>query len=47
MDTLIFATVFGNTEEEIKTNSQRALSLYDNNWIPLKAPPPPAVESLY
>ena len=45
MDTLIFATVFGNTEEEIKTNSQRALSLYKNNWVPLKAPPSAGVES--
>jgi hypothetical protein len=37
--------VFGNTEAEIKTNSQRALSLYKNNWVPLKAPPSPGVES--
>lgn len=44
MDTLIFATVFGMTEQEIKTNSQRALSLYKNNWQPLKAPPAPSVE---
>jgi len=45
MDTLIFATVFGMTEEEIKTNSQRAIALYKNNWKPLKAPPAPLVES--
>ena len=45
MDTLIFATVFGMTEEEIKTNSQRAIALYKNNWKPLKAPPAPVVES--
>lgn len=45
VDTLIFATVFGSTEQEIKTNSQRAAALYNNNWKPLKAPPPPVVES--
>lgn len=45
MDTLIFATVFGMTEQEIKTNTQRAIALYNNNWIPIKAPPPPSVES--
>ena len=44
-DTLIFATIFGATEQELKTNSQRALSLYSNNWHPLKAPDPPVVES--
>ncbi|MFZ1280919.1 MAG: hypothetical protein WAR59_08780, partial [Ignavibacteriaceae bacterium] len=45
MDTLLFATVFGATEEEIKTNSQRALTLFKNNWKPIKAPPAPIVES--
>lgn len=45
MDTLLFATVFGATEEEIKTNSQRALTLFRNNWKPIKAPPAPIVES--
>ena len=45
MDTLIFATIFGATEQEIKTNAQRAISLYANNWRPLKAPDPPVVES--
>jgi hypothetical protein len=45
MDTLLFATVFGATEEEIKTNSQRALTLFKNNWKPIKAPPSPIVES--
>lgn len=45
VDTLIFATVFGATEEEIKTNSQRAVSIYKNDWKPLKAPPSPVVES--
>ncbi len=46
MDTLIFATVFGMTEQEIKTNAQRAISLYKNNWIPLQAPPAPKVEAI-
>ena len=45
MDTLLFATVFGTTEEELKTNSQRALTLFKNNWKPIKAPPAPIVES--
>lgn len=45
MDTLLFATVFGATEEELKTNSQRALTLFKNNWKPIKAPPAPIVES--
>ncbi len=45
MDTLIFATVFGNTEEDLKTNSQRANTLFKNNWKPIKAPPAPAAES--
>ncbi len=45
VDTLIFATVFGNTEQDIKTNSQRAITLYKNNWVPIKAPPAPSVEA--
>ena len=45
MDTLIFATVFGTTEQDIKTNAQRAITLYQNNWKPVKAPPPPVVEA--
>jgi hypothetical protein len=45
MDTLIFATVFGNTEQDIKTNSQRAIALYNNKWVPIKAPPSPFVEA--
>jgi hypothetical protein len=45
IDTLIFATVFGMTEDEIKTNSQRAIALYQNNWVPLKAPSAPLVEN--
>lgn len=45
MDTLIFATVFGMTEEEIKTNAQRAINLYQNNWVPIEAPPAPQAEA--
>lgn len=45
MDTLIFATVFGTTEQDIKTNAQRAVALYNNNWVPIKAPPAPSAEA--
>ncbi len=45
MDTVIFATVFGATEEELKTNAKRAISLYENNWAPTKAPPAPKIEA--
>lgn len=45
MDTLIFATVFGTTEQDLKTNAQRAITLYENNWKPVKAPPSPVVEA--
>jgi hypothetical protein len=44
MDTLIFATVFGVNEADLKTNAARALSLYENNWKVVKAPPAPIVE---
>lgn len=43
-DTLIFATVFGNNEKDIKVNAQRAISLYENNWEVVDAPPAPVVE---
>lgn len=45
MDTLIFATVFGSSEADIKTNAQRAITLYQNDWKIVKAPPAPIVES--
>ncbi len=45
MDTLIFATVFGNTEKDLKTHAQAAISLYQHDWKPLKAPEAPAVEA--
>ncbi len=45
VDTMIFATVFGMTEKAIKTNAKSAITLYKNNWVPIKAPPPPSVEA--
>ncbi len=44
-DTLIFATVFGSSEKDLKTNAKRAISLYQNNWKVVKAPPAPKVEA--
>jgi len=44
-DTLIFATVFGTGEKDLKTNTQRALALYENNWEVIDAPPAPSVEA--
>lgn len=43
-DTLIFATVFGTSEKDLKVNAQRALALYENNWKVIEAPAPPVVE---
>lgn len=43
-DTLIFATVFGTSEKDIKTNSQRALTLFQNNWEVIEAPKAPVAE---
>jgi hypothetical protein len=43
-DTLIFATVFGTSEKDIKVNSQRALTLFRNNWKVTEAPKAPIVE---
>jgi len=44
-DTLIFATVFGTSEKDLKVNAQRAITLYDNDWQVVEAPPAPIVES--
>jgi hypothetical protein len=44
-DTLIFATVFGTSEKDIKQNAQRAITLYNSNWRVVQAPPAPVVES--
>lgn len=46
MDTLIFATVFGKSEDDIKTNAARAIALYNNNWEVVKAPPSPKIEAI-
>ncbi len=43
-DTLIFATVFGTSEKDIKVNAQRAITLFQNNWQVVEAPPAPIVE---
>lgn len=45
-DTLIFATVFGTSEKDIKANSQRALTLFENNWKVIEAPKAPIAEVL-
>lgn len=45
MDTLIFATVFGMSEKDIKTHAKAAIALYHNNWKPTVAPPAPTVEA--
>ncbi len=44
-DTLIFATVFGNSEKDIKKNAKNAITLYRNNWEIVDAPPAPKVEA--
>jgi hypothetical protein len=43
-DTLIFATVFGTSEKDIKVNAQRAITLYNNNWQVIEAPKAPVAE---
>ena len=45
-DTLIFATVFGKSQDDIKTNASRAIALYNNDWKIVKAPPAPKVEAV-
>ncbi len=45
-DTLIFATVFGTSEKNLKENAKRALTLYRNNWEVVDAPPAPKVEAI-
>jgi hypothetical protein len=43
-DTLIFATVFGTSEKDIKVNAQRAIALFNNNWQVIEAPEAPVAE---
>ena len=45
MDTLIFATVFGTSREDLFTNAKRAITLYQNDWKVVTAPPAPTVEA--
>ena len=45
-DTLIFATIFGTSEKDIKSNAERAISLYQSNWKVVEAPKAPTVESI-
>ncbi len=45
-DTLIFATVFGTSEKNLKENAKRALTLYRNNWEVVDAPSAPKVEAV-
>ncbi|MGD8780832.1 MAG: T9SS type A sorting domain-containing protein [Ignavibacteria bacterium] len=43
-DTLIFATVFGTSEKDLKNNARTARTLFENNWEVVKAPEAPVVE---
>lgn len=45
-DTLIFATVFGSNEKELKSNAKTAIQLYNSNWEVVKEPPAPVVEAI-
>jgi len=44
-DTLIFATVFGKNEDEIKKNAMNARNLYESDWEVVTAPPAPIVSA--
>ncbi len=44
-DTLIFATVFGLSEKDLKSNAKNAIALYENNWEIIDAPPAPKTEA--
>uniref|UniRef100_A0A7V3E7A5 T9SS type A sorting domain-containing protein n=1 Tax=Ignavibacterium album TaxID=591197 RepID=A0A7V3E7A5_9BACT len=43
-DTLIFATVFGMSKNQLYKNARNALVLYNSGFKPVKAPEPPKVE---
>lgn len=43
-DTLIFATVFAKSKEELFQNTRNAITLYKTGWKVEKAPEPPCVE---
>lgn len=44
-DTLIFATVFGENQNDLFTNAKRAKALYESGWTVVTAPPAPVVEA--
>ncbi|NIT51893.1 MAG: T9SS type A sorting domain-containing protein, partial [candidate division Zixibacteria bacterium] len=44
-DTLIFATVFGENQDDLFTNATRAKALYESGWEVVTAPPAPIVET--
>lgn len=43
-DTLVFATVFGMSKNQLYKNARNALVLYNSGFKPVKAPEPPKVE---
>jgi hypothetical protein len=43
-DTLVFATVFGLTKNQLLSNTERAISLYQSGWQVVKAPVAPRME---
>jgi hypothetical protein len=43
-DTLIFATVFGMTKDQLYKNANNARALYSSGWQVISAPTPPRVE---
>lgn len=45
-DTLIFATVFGKNQDDIKKSAKSAINLYKSGWAVVTAPPSPVVEAI-
>ncbi len=45
-DTVIFATVMGDNEQDLMTNAERALTLYQSGWKVVTAPPAPIMEAV-
>jgi hypothetical protein len=43
-DTLVFATVFGLSKNQLFTNASRALTLYRSGWNVVRPPAPPRME---
>ena len=46
VDTVIFATVFGDNQKDLFANAKRAKNLYESNWQVVTAPPAPVVEAV-